>query len=282
MEKTLALPHGLLVWDDIGPRDAAITMVLVHGFPHDRALWSAQAAAQPATFGDIRMLIPDLPGFGRSAPLAAASMDGYADAIESMLESAGIQRAVIGGLSMGGYVAFAFWRRHAELVQALMLMDTKAGADTDAARDKRRELIATVQRDGVGAIVPTLLPQQLGRSTRELAPEVVERVEVMLRRAPAAGVTGAAQALMDRPDSTPTLDTITVPTLVIVGEEDTLTPLGEALMMSSAIQSSRMVTILEAGHLAPLEQPETVNAIIAEFLDVAVRGDVGAGGARGE
>jgi pimeloyl-ACP methyl ester carboxylesterase len=188
-----------------------------------------------------------------------------------MLDTAGVEQAVIGGLSMGGYIAFAFWRRHAARVRALVLMDTKAPADTDAAREKRRDLIATVHRDGVGSLVPGMIQAQLGQLTRSEQPALVERVEVMLRRAPASGVTAAAQALMDRIDSTPTLGTITVPTLVIVGDEDITTPVSDAIAMSAGIPGSRLVTIPGAGHLAPLEQPATVNAAIAEFLDVAVR-----------
>jgi pimeloyl-ACP methyl ester carboxylesterase len=272
MEHTLALPHGTLAWESWGSSRADTTLVLIHGFPHDRWLWHAQAAAVGTTLAGARLLIPDLPGFGGSSPLAAAPhMDAYADAIAALLDEAGVRQAVIGGLSMGGYVALAFWRRHPTRVRALMLLDTKAPADTDAAREKRRELIAAVTTNGMGPLVPALVTQQLGASTRETRPALVEQVEVMLRRAPAAGVAGAAEALMTRIDSTPTLATITVPTLVIVGDEDAVTPLSDAVAMSAAIPGSRLVTVPGAGHLAPLEQPEVVNAAIAEFLDVAVR-----------
>jgi len=271
MEHTLALSHGTLSWDEYGSRRAAITLVLLHGFPHDRGLWAAQVATATDSFPDTRLLVPDLPGFGRSSPLPHTSMDAYADVLEPMLDTAGVEQAVIGGLSMGGYIAFAFWRRHAARVRALVLMDTKAPADTDAAREKRRDLIATVHRDGVGSLVPGMIQAQLGQLTRSEQPALVERVEVMLRRAPASGVTAAAQALMDRIDSTATLGTITVPTLVIVGDEDITTPVSDAIAMSAGIPGSRLVTIPGAGHLAPLEQPATVNAAIAEFLDVAVR-----------
>ena len=269
MEHTLALPHGQLSWDDVGPRHADMTIVLIHGFPHDRALWSAQIAANADGADATRLLIPDLPGFGRSSPLQQSSMDGYADVIAAMLDSADVRSAVIAGLSMGAYVAFSLWRRHGERVRALILADTRASADTDAAKAKRRELIATVETSGMGAIVPGLLTQQLGPTTRETQPALVERVAIMLRRAPASGVIGAASAMMERVDSTPTLDDITVPTLVLVGEEDTLTPLSDAIAMQSAIRGSRLVTVPRAGHLSPLEQPAIVNAAIAEFLDVA-------------
>ena len=271
IEHTLALPHGLIAWDALGAHDAGATLVLLHGFPHDRGLWTNQAQALTTAFPDTRLLIPDLPGFGRSTPPTDATMDAYADTIAAMLDAAGVTTAVIGGLSMGGYLALAFWRRHAARVRALVLMDTKATADAAPAREKRQDLINAVEREGFGASVPSLIPGQLGRTTRETQPALVERVEIMLRRAPERGVICAARAMMHRVDSMPTLDTITVPTLVIVGDEDVLTPVSDAIAMSSAIRGSRLVTISGAGHLSPLEAPDVVNAAIAEFLDVAVR-----------
>ncbi len=271
VEHTLALPHGLIGWDAVGTPDAGVTLVLLHGFPHDRGLWISQAQALTTAFPDTRLLIPDLPGFGRSTPPTECTMDAYADAIAALLDDAGATTAVIGGLSMGGYVALAFWRRHSARVRGLVLMDTKATADAAPARAKRQELIDAVEREGFGASVPSLIPGQLGRSTRETQPALVERVEIMLRRAPEQGVICAATAMMRRVDSTPTLDTISVPTLVIVGDEDVLTPVSDAIAMSSAIRGARLVTIGGAGHLSPLEAPDTVNAAIGEFLDVAVR-----------
>lgn len=268
MEQTLALPHGLLSWDDIGPKQATTVVVLLHGFPHDRAFWAAQVEAHGAMFPAIRFLIPDLPGFGRSTPLADTTMDGYADAVASMLDAAGVRQAVIGGLSMGGYVAFSVWRRHADRTRALLLMDTRADDDSAAVRDRRLASIGIVERDGIGPLVAGMLPTQLGATTRATLPAVVERVENMLRRAPAAGVIGATRAMLARADSRATLPSITVPTLVLVGDEDTLTPYSDAVVIASAIEGSRLVTIPDAGHLAPLEQPATVNAAIAEFLDL--------------
>jgi pimeloyl-ACP methyl ester carboxylesterase len=272
VEHTLALPRGGLVsWDAVGPRDAGTTVILLHGFPHDRGLWTNQAQALDSAFPDTRLLIPDLPGFGRSTPPSESTMDAYADAVAAVLDASGVGTAVVGGLSMGGYVTLAFWRRHPSRVGALLLMDTKATADAEPARAKRQALIADVAREGVGPTVPSLIPGQLGKTTRETQPALVERVEVMLRRAPEEGVICAATAMMNRIDSTPTLDTITVPTLVIVGDEDALTPVSDAIAMSSLIRGSRLVTIAGAGHLSPLEAPDVVNAAIAEFLDVSVR-----------
>ena len=268
MEHILALPSGLLVWDEVGAAQNDSVIVLVHGFPHDRGLWNAQTADY-AAFPAAKLLVPDLPGFGRSAPLRDASMDGYADALAAMLDRRGIERAIVAGLSMGGYIALAFWRRHAARVRGLILLDTKATPDSETARAKRLELIAAVEKDGVGALVPGLLAQQIGGTTREGKPALVEQIGVMLRRAPAGGVIAAARAMMQRMDSTPTLETITVPTLILVGEEDSVTPVSDAIAMHSAIGGSRLVTVPGAGHLSPLEQPATVNAAIAEFLDVA-------------
>ncbi len=270
-EHTLSLPHGLIAWDALGPHAADVTLVLLHGFPHDRGLWANQAQALTTAFPDTRLLIPDLPGFGRSTPPTEPTIDAYADTIAAMLDAAGVTTAVIGGLSMGGYIALAFWRRHPARVRALVLMDTKATADSAPARAKRVELLDAIQREGFGPSVPSLIPGQLGRTTRETQPALVERVEIMLRRAPEQGVICAATAMMHRVDSTPMLDTITVPTLVIVGDEDVLTPVSDAVALSSAIRGSRLVTISGAGHLSPLEAPDVVNAALAEFLDVAVR-----------
>jgi 3-oxoadipate enol-lactonase len=272
MAYTQTRSNGTIQWLEVGDQVSTVPVVLLHGFPHDAELWSAQVADHATSMPGTRLLLPDLPGFGGSAPLTEPNMDGYADAIAALLDAAGVDTAVIGGLSMGGYVAFAFWRRHAARVRALILMDTKAEADTDAARLKRRELITTVEAQGVDAIVDGLLPGQLGKTTRASAPRVVRQVEAMLRRAPATGVIGAASAMMSRPDSTPTLASLTVPTLIVVGSEDVLTPPSDAMRMAAGIPGSRLVIVANAGHLAPLEQPAVVNAAISEFFDVAVRG----------
>jgi 3-oxoadipate enol-lactonase len=272
MIRTLALPHGLLTFDDVGPHAAETTLVLLHGFPHDHMVWIEQLRAQPAAFTDTRVIALDLPGFGASTPPVKPTLDAYADAIAALLDSLPPTRVVLGGLSMGGYITFACWRRFSHRIAALILAGTKATADTDAARQNRVDLIARVRAEGVGNAVAGLLTGQLGKTTRTTNAPLVEQVDVMLRRAPASGVTNAAAAMRDRIDSSSTLETIAVPTLIIVGDEDVLTPVSDAIAMAAAIGNSRLVTIAGAGHLAPLEQPMTTNAAIAEFLDVAVTG----------
>jgi pimeloyl-ACP methyl ester carboxylesterase len=267
MDRVLVAPHGPVAYADLGPR-TALPVLLVHGFPHDRGVWRAQREAVGEALDGIRLLLPDLPGFGGSAPLAAPSMDTYADTIAAVLDHAEVDRAVVGGLSMGGYVSFAVWRRHADRVRALVLCDTRAGADTDAAREKRRALITTARAEGAGAVAEQQLTGQLGKTTRATAPVLVDEVAHMLRRAPVRGIVDALEAMMSRPDSTDTLPTIAVPTLVVVGDEDVVTPVDEARTMAALVPAARLVVVDGAGHLAPLEQGATFNAALAEFLAV--------------
>lgn len=267
MDRTLVTPTGPVAYADLGPR-TGLPVLLVHGFPHDRGVWRAQREALDGALEGVRLLLPDLPGFGHSAPLDAPAMDGFADTIAAVLDHAEVDRAVVGGLSMGGYIAFAVWRRHAARVRALVLCDTRSAADTDLAREKRHALRETARTGGAGAVAEQQLPGQLGKTTRTTQPALVDEVAQMLRRASVRGITDALSAMAARPDSTPDLETITVPTLVIVGDEDVVTPVDEARTMAALIPAARLVVVEGAGHLAPLEQGATVNAALAEFLAV--------------
>jgi pimeloyl-ACP methyl ester carboxylesterase len=238
-------------------------VLLVHGFPHDHALWSAQL---DALGGAARLLAPDLRGLGRSGAGLPYTMDRYADDLACVLDAAGERRAVVCGLSMGGYVALAFWRRHRARVRALVLADTRPGPDDDAARGKRRDLIALARSDGAAAVAARMLDGMVGKSTRARAPEVVAEVRAMLERQPVPGIVGALEAMMARPDSTPDLATIVVPTLVVVGDEDALTPPAEARAMHAAIAGSYLEVVAGAGHVSPRERPAAFNHVLAEFL----------------
>jgi pimeloyl-ACP methyl ester carboxylesterase len=251
-------------YDDVG---SGLPVVFLHGFPHNRSLWTPQRLALHER---ARCIIPDLRGFGESSPSPdgadAPSMDRYADDVAALLDVLRIPRAVICGLSMGGYVAFAFWRRHRDRVRALALLDTRAGADTDEARAKRRDMIALAHAKGSGAIADAMITGMVGKSTREKSPETVDAVHRMLESAPVDGIVGALDALMTRPDSTPTLATIDVPTLIVVGDEDVLTPPSEARALHAGIRGSHLEIIAGAGHVANLERPATVNHFLTEFL----------------
>jgi 3-oxoadipate enol-lactonase len=247
-------------FDDVGSGDA---IVFLHGFPHRRTMWASQIGALAE---QARCITMDLQGFGESAPGDSVSMDTYADDVIALLDERKVDRAVICGLSMGGYVALALWRRHPERVRGLVLMDTKAGADTPEAAEKRRGMIAQARERGSAAVADAMITGMVGKSTRAKCPEVVDAVHRMLESAPVPGIIGALEAMINRPDSTPTLATIDVPTLIIVGAEDTLTPPKEAEAMHEAIAGSRLEVIAGAGHVANLERPAAVNHVLSEFL----------------
>lgn len=246
-------------YDDVG---SGMAVAFIHGFPHDRSLWAPQLGALTVS---SRALACDLRGFGESAG-TATSIDDYADDVRAWLTQLELPRAVIVGLSMGGYVAFELWRRAPELFRALVLADTRAGADDEAGRAKRTEQIHFVQAKGSGALADHLVQGMVGKSTREHRPEVADRVHTMLSRAPVTGIVGALRALRDRKDSTPTLATIDVPTLIIVGDEDVLTPVNEARAMHAAIVGSRLEIISGAGHVSNVERSAAFNHLLSEFL----------------
>jgi pimeloyl-ACP methyl ester carboxylesterase len=243
-------------------------LLLIHGFPLDRSMWGHQVA----TLARWRRIAPDLRGCGFSdVPEQGYSMAAYAGDLVGLLDKLRIERAVVAGLSMGGYVAFEILRRHRERVMGLILMDTRADADTPDGRRGRDALIEVARSQGAAAVAEHLLPRLLGRSTQRTQPQVVDQVREMARRTPVPGIVGALTAMRDRPDSTPDLGAIDVPTLVVVGEEDELTPPAVARAMTSAIPSAAMTTIPGAGHLAPLEAPTAVSRVIAEFLEAVPR-----------
>jgi 3-oxoadipate enol-lactonase len=256
-----ALIDGLeIAYDDVG---SGPPIVFVHGFPHDRTLWTPQIGA---LVDHARCIAPDLRGFGETAPAPPYSMDQYADDIAALLAHLRIDRVVFAGLSMGGYIAFAFWRRHRKRVRGLILADTRAGADSSEARAKRQELIKVARERGSIAVADAMLPGMIGKTTREKNPLAVEIVRDMLQRATVDGTVGALQALMERPDSTPTLATIDVPTLIVVGEEDALTPPKESRTMHEAISGSRLEVLARAGHVSNIERTSAFNHVVGEFL----------------
>jgi 3-oxoadipate enol-lactonase len=257
----IALSDGIEIgYDDVG---SGVPMLLIHGFPHHRGLWSPQVNA---LVDRARCIAPDLRGFGETTASPPYSMDQYADDLASLMDTARVDRAVIAGLSMGGYIAFAFWRRHRARVRALVLADTRPGADAAEGRQKRADMIAMAREHGSTAVADAMMPVMVGQSTREKNPEVVDAVYQMLAAAPVAGIVGALEAMMHRPDSTPTLATIDVPTLIVVGDEDTLTPPKESEAMHRAIRGSRLEVLAGAGHLTNRERPAAFNHVLSEFL----------------
>lgn len=257
----LALAGEITIgYDDDGK---GLPVTFLHGFPHNRSLWAPQLGGLAAP---CRAIALDLRGFGESTVAPPYSMDRYADDVALLLGSLAVPASVVVGLSMGGYVALALWRRHPELVRALVLADTRAGADDDQGRANRRALVDLAHEKGAGAVADRMIAGMVGKTTREKNPDLVEAMHRMMSLASADGVAGALEAMSARPDSTPTLATIGVPTLVVVGEEDALTPVKEARALHAGIAGSRLEVIAGAGHVSNLERPAAFNHVLSEFL----------------
>lgn len=255
------LPGGLeMAFDDCG---AGTPLLFIHGWPHDRTLWAGQVSGLPTL---ARCLAPDLRGFGGSSVLPPYSIEQHADDLALFLGSLGVERAVVCGLSMGGYVALAMLRRHRTLLRGLILASTRALADTPETREKRVRLIAFVDEHGVEALAGRQLKAMVGETTFTTRPDVVEALRCLMARAPHDGVTGALQAMAERADSTDLLAGIDIPTLVVSGAEDTFTPPDEMRALAYAIPNSRLEVILGGGHLCPYERPAAFNHVVGEYL----------------
>lgn len=226
------------------------TLLLIHAFPVDAEMWEPQMAALG---GEAEILAPSLPGFGNSpAAGEVLSMDAAADFLAGELDRAGARSAVVCGLSMGGYVAFSMWRRHRSRITGLVLADTRAEPDDDAGRERRRGVAQKARSEGSGAIAdspPPLLSEGAD-------PSLWERVKAMIRRQSGEAIAAASLGMAERPDSRPILPEITVPTTVMVGSADTLTPPAMSETMAAAIPGAELVVLDGGGHLSNLEQPQ--------------------------
>lgn len=240
-------------------------LVLLHAFPLNASMWSAQREALSATH---RVLCPDQRGFGGTQlGHDDPSLDEVADDVAAMLDARKVGEIVLGGLSMGGYVAMAFLRRHASRVRALILADTRASADTpEGAANRLRVADAVIEAGSSALLVDEMLPTLLGATTRERQPLVQGRVKALVERAPAYAVAWAQRAMAARPDSFDTLRAFDRPALVVVGEEDELSPPADAHAMADALPNATLVTIPESGHLTSVEAPEAFNDAVAAFL----------------
>ena len=253
----------LLAFDDVGPGPVVL---LVHGFPLDHTMWSHQRSSVGSIY---RLILPDLRGHGASAaPDGIYAVDEMADDVLELLDGLQIDEpVVVGGLSMGGYIALSIAARHPERLKALMLMNTRASADTPEAARVREELASQVEASGdTEPVVSAMLPKLFARSTFERHPELVARTHDRMARTPARAIAGTLRGLAIRPDRTGDLSKITVPTLVIAGSDDRLIPRDESETMARLIPNAKIVTIPEAGHLAPLENHEATDRAILEFL----------------
>ena len=240
-------------------------VLLVHGFPLDHRMWRRQVEALSPTY---RVIAPDLRGFGGSGGTAGTvTMEDFADDLNLLLDGLEVAEPVtFCGLSMGGYIAWQFWKKYPARLRSLVLADTRAAADTPEAARKRHETAQRVLAKGVEEVAKDMVPKLFAKGTLERQPELVESVrQVMLATSP-EGVAAALSGMAVRPDFTGELGRIEVPTLVLVGAEDAICPPKEMRSIADAIQGARYVELAEAGHMSPLENADAFNAALEEFL----------------
>jgi 3-oxoadipate enol-lactonase len=251
-----------MAYDDVGRGPA---VVLLHGFPFNRSMWAEQQRALAAAY---RVITPDLRGMGETTSGdGPATMEEMAHDVAALMDKLGVGRAAVGGLSMGGYVALAFYRRHRLRARALILADTRPGADTDDARRTREEQAQKILKEGTGAIADDFLKKVLTSETLSERPEVVARVREMILKTDARGAAAALRGMAVRHDQTSFLEDVIVPTLILVGSEDQLTPPKEAELMRREIRGSRVEVIENASHLSNVERPAEFNLALKTFLD---------------
>ncbi len=240
-------------------------VVLLHAFPANHELWLPAAKALTSRY---RVIVPDLRGHGASeAGEGPATMEKHAADLARLLDDAEVGRAALAGVSIGGYVLFEFWRRYRGRVASLALIDTKAQPDNDQARANRLQSAAGVLEKGVEPFVDTMLPKLFGETTQRTRPDLMNSARKLMMKMSPQDVNLVQRGMAERPDSVPTLKTINVPTLVVVGDEDIVSAPADAELMCQNIPNAQMKVIPRAGHYAVWEQPEDVGKVLRQFLD---------------
>ncbi len=241
-----------------------IPLLLIHGFPHDHTLWEPQLAG----LSDVaRVIAPDLRGFGLNPDVPdTMTMEDHARDLKDLLDRLGIERAVIGGLSMGGYIALAFAELFPQALLGLMLCNTRSAADGEQAREGREATARKALDEGVAVIAEGMLPKMISPKSAQTHPDLSMFVENMMARQHAEGVAASARGMALRPDRTAILTNVKAPTLVITGSADTLIPPSESEAMAEKIPGSELVVIPDVAHLSNLEDVEAFNAAVRKFL----------------
>jgi pimeloyl-ACP methyl ester carboxylesterase len=254
--------HGVsLEYDDIGN---GVPLILIHGFPHDRTLWRYQLEGLQKV---ARVIALDLRGFGASSAAPdVMQMDDYASDVKALLDSLGVERPVMGGLSMGGYIALAYVKEYPHNMRGLILSNTRAAADSESAREGRYATADKALAGGVAEIAESLLPKMLTQATITQRASLAGYVKKMMARQPAEGIAAALKGMAGRPDRTALLPEIKVPVLIITAQDDTLIPVSESEAMAKAIPNSTLVNIPAAAHLPNLEQSDAFNNAVKDFL----------------
>jgi 3-oxoadipate enol-lactonase len=251
-----------IAYDDVG---MGSPIVFIHGYPFNRSLWTEQTEALTSRF---RVVTPDLRGFGESdASEGPATMNHMAQDVAKLMDHLGIDQAVITGLSMGGYVALAFVKQFPSRVKALVLADTRAQADTEEGKQTRFQQAEKATTEGMAGIADAMLPKLLTPETVSKRPEVVKRVRDMMLKTKPQGAASALLGMAEREDLTEFISTIRVPTMIVVGREDAITPVADSEKMHSKIATSHFVVVENAGHVSNLEQTEQFNFALLKFLE---------------
>jgi 3-oxoadipate enol-lactonase len=245
-------------------------LVFLHAFPLNRTMWTAQEEILSSRY---RVITVDLRGHGESdAPLWHYTLDQAADDVRALLDHLSVPQAAFVGLSMGGYILFAFYRKYADRVKGLVLADTRAQADTPEGKDGRFQMAQIAYNQGPAAIADLMIPKLLNPAVIQTKPALVRHVRSMIEGNQISGIAGDLMAMAERPDSIPLLRRIACPTQIIVGELDLATPPSDSKLMADQIPGARLTTIAGAAHLSNLEQPETFNDIVGDFVSNRVKG----------
>jgi 3-oxoadipate enol-lactonase len=240
-------------------------VVLLHPFPVHHEFWLPVAQTLQ---GRYRLILPDLRGHGASGiGEGPATMEKHAADISAVLDDAGVGRAALVGVSIGGYILFEFLRRHLDRFEALVLCNTKAQADTPEARAARLQAAADVLEGGSEPFLQSMLPKLMGKSTHAARPDLVQAALRMMRTMSAEDLALVQRGMAARPDSIATLALVKIPALILAGEEDGLIGMGEAEVMQKNISGSILKIIARAGHYSPWEQPAEVGKLLRQFLD---------------
>ena len=239
-------------------------LVFLHGFPMDSRMWDAQVAEFSGRF---RVIAPDLRGFGQSHAVDPFTIESLAEDIHELLNQIGALPCVLAGLSMGGYVALAYVGKYPADLRGLVLVDTKSEGDSAEQKESRQKMITLVREQGPRAVAEQMLPKMLADETPRRRPAVAQSLRAIMEACPPKTIENALAAMRDRPDRTPFLPTISVPTLIVVGDADAITPVSVAQSMQRRIPRAQLAVIKGAGHMSPMEQPTQVNQALSRFLN---------------
>jgi len=252
-----------IAYDDHG---IGLPVIFLHGFPLNRSMWTDLVAALLKE-QRYRLVAPDWRGFGESTiNNTVSTMELFADDVAGLMDTLGMRQAILCGLSMGGYAAQVFLHKYPQRLSGLILADTRPGADTDEAKANRERVARLAETRGNGTIADLQVPNLISDYTRRNHPEVEARIRRMIATATPNGIAAASRGMAQRADLTHLLSTISFPTLVVVGELDTVTPPEVAREYAAKIPAAQVVVIPHAGHLSNLEQPETFFEAVRSFL----------------